>query len=140
MKLSLALAAASLASSRPALASVSWTSLVEVTDLSKPLEEAASINKSPGALAVIDAAERDPGTRTAMVVENGMVVASYIRENVEADEPRLATNITGSVTATLLMGIMLDEGMLSSVHDTLGEIFADEDVWEGVTDVAFRKV
>ena len=62
-----------------------------VTDLSKPLEEAASINKSPGALAVIHAAERDPGIRTAMVVENGMIVASYVREDVEADEPWLAT-------------------------------------------------
>ena len=79
MKLSIATAAASaIASSRPALASFSGSPSL---DLSKPLEDSPSLNQSPGALAVINAAQSDPATRTAMVLEDGKIVASFVRDD-----------------------------------------------------------
>ena len=108
-------------------------------DLSKELKESPTINKSPGALAVLEAAEADPDIRTAIVIEDGQIVASYVRDGVDQDEPVYINSVTKSITS-LLYGILIDEGYLDSVHVTLGEIFTDESDWEGVPDVEFRKV
>lgn len=131
-----AAAATAIASGQPALAIFSGSS--NTLDLSKDLEDAPSLNKSSGALTVIEAAESDPAIRTAMVLEDGKVVASYVRDGVDPDDPYIVHSVTKSVTS-LLIGILLDEGALSSLDETLGDVFNDESIWDDVPDVEFRK-
>jgi hypothetical protein len=136
MKLSFApTAVLAVAASRHVLATTS-----PVLDLSKELETAPHLNESPGALAVAAAARGHPAVRTALVVEGGRIVASYVREGVDPDAPYQTNAVTMSVAASLIVGILLDEGALRSVNETLGEIFTNESAWEGVPDVDFRKV
>lgn len=73
-----------------------------------------------------------------MVIDDGQVVISYARDDVDPNEPYQVHSVTKSVTS-LLIGVLVDAGDLS-VHDTLGQIFTNETTWEGVEDVEFRKV
>jgi CubicO group peptidase (beta-lactamase class C family) len=109
-----------------------------ILDLSKELVESPSINKSPGALNILEFIEGTPNARTLMVIDDGQIVVSYARDDVDPNEPYQVHSVTKSVTS-LLIGLLVDNGDLS-VNDTLGQIFTNETIWEGVEDVEFRKV
>ncbi|KAK1735405.1 beta-lactamase [Skeletonema marinoi] len=111
-----------------------------VIDLSQdiPRDEAA-ISSSPGSKAVQEAAAEDPLLRNAMVIENGSIVSSYHRDDVDPNETHEVNSVTKS-WMSLLFGIMVDDGLLS-LDTTLGEIFSNDDEWADVTDGStdFRK-
>lgn len=107
-------------------------------DLSKELVESPSINKSPGALNILEFIKGTPNARTLMIIDDGQIVVSYARDDVDPNEPYQVHSVTKSVTS-LLIGLLVDNGDLS-VNDTLGQIFTNETIWEGVEDVEFRKV
>ena len=112
-----------------------------IIDLSKDFELSSFHNQSPGAQKVIEQAETSLTIKSVLVIEGGKLVASYYRRFpfVDPTEPLIVHSITKSVVS-LLMGILLRDGSLSSLDETLGDIFTDEKVWEGVPDVANRKV
>lgn len=111
-------------------------------DLSIDLEEAPSLNASPGADAVNKAAAADPFIRTSFVLEHGKIVSSYVRDGVDPQIPWQAWSTTKS-WVSLLTGVMLHDGSLASLNETLGEIFPDETLWAGLSDgdddAAFRR-
>lgn len=109
-----------------------------ILDLSKDLVESPSINNSPSAINILDFIKGTPNARTLMVIDDGQVVISYARDDVDPNEPYQVHSVTKSVTS-LLIGVLVDAGDLS-VNDTLGQIFTNETTWEGVEDVEFRKV
>jgi len=112
-----------------------------VIDLTRdlvPHDTTDVLKESPGAKAVIEAAAADPLIRTAMVLENGKIVAEYVRGDVDPNVPYQIWSSTKSVMG-LLIGMAVQEGMLK-VDDTLGDIFPDDTgAWINVTDVDFRK-
>eukprot|EP00984_Skeletonema_dohrnii_P008572 scaffold3169_cov117-Skeletonema_dohrnii-CCMP3373.AAC.2 len=111
-----------------------------IIDLSQdiPRDEAA-ISSSPGSKAVQEAAAEDPLLRNAMVLENGSIVSSYLRDDVDLNEIHLMHSVIKS-WMSLLFGIMVDDGLLS-LDTTLGEIFQNDQAWADVTDGStdFRK-
>jgi Beta-lactamase len=107
-------------------------------DLSKDFEESPSINQSPGAVAILNAANALPNIRTLMVLEDGEIVASYARDNVDSNEPYQIHSVTKSITS-LLMGILIDDGAIS-LNETLGQIFTNETTWQDIEDADYRKV
>ena len=109
-----------------------------ILDLSKDLVESPFINNSPSALNILEFIKGTPNARTLMVIDDGQVVISYARDDVDPNEPYQVHSVTKSVTS-LLIGVLVDAGDLS-VNDTLGQIFTNETIWEGVEDVEFRKV
>lgn len=109
-----------------------------ILDLSKDLVESPSINNSPSAVNILEFMKGTPNARTLMVIDDGQVVISYARDDVDPNEPYQVHSVTKSVTS-LLIGVLVDAGDLS-VNDTLGQIFTNETTWEGVEDVEFRKV
>lgn len=111
-----------------------------IVDLSRDLtEDTAAMTKSPGALAIYKIASNDPSIRTTIVLERGKVVAKYIRDDVDSDDPFHVWSVTKS-WMSLLVGILVDRSLLA-VNETLGEIFQDESDWADVTDdtTDFRK-
>ena len=74
-----------------------------------------------------------------MVIENGSIVSSYHRDDVDPNETHEVNSVTKS-WMSLLFGIMVDDGLLS-LDTTLGEIFSNDDEWADVTDGStdFRK-
>lgn len=108
-----------------------------ILDLSKDFVESLSINQSPSALAIDDVLHASPNVRTFMVIDGGEIVVSYARDDVDPGEPYEVFSVTKSVTS-LLIGILIDENA-TSVDETLGEIFTNETIWEGVDDADYRK-
>ena len=74
-----------------------------------------------------------------MVIENGSIVSSYIRDDADPNET-LQTNSVTKSWMSLLIGILVEDGLLS-LDTTLGEIFTDDEEWSDVTDGStdFRK-
>jgi len=74
-----------------------------------------------------------------MVIENGSIVSSYLRDDVDPNETHHVNSVTKG-WESLLFGIMVDDGLLS-LDTTLGEIFSDDEAWADVTDGStdFRK-
>jgi len=104
-----------------------------IVDLSQDLvEDADAMATSLGAVAVMTAASSDLLIRTTLVLENGKIVAKYIRDDVEENEPNHVWSTTKSWTS-LLIGLLVDEGLLE-IEDTLGDIFKDDDAWSQVLD------
>jgi len=115
---------------------------VTIADLSQDFpEDAAAMASSPGSMAIHDIASNDPLIRAAVVLEKGIVVAKYIREDVDAETPFQVWSTTKS-WISLLIGILVDHNLLS-INETLGDIFAnDSSAWDDVTEIetiAFRK-
>lgn len=109
-----------------------------IVDLSQDLEDSSTISDaSPGAVAVREAALSDEFIRTALVLEDGKVVASYVRDGIDPDEPFQCWSTTKSWTS-LLTGLAVQDSSLK-LTETLGEIFPDEGFWANATDVEFRK-
>jgi len=112
-----------------------------VIDLSQdlvPQDTTDVLKESPGAKAVIEAATADPLIRTAMVLENGNIVAEYLRDDVDPTVPYQVWSVTKSWTS-MLIGLAIQDGVLK-VDDTLGDIFPDDTgAWVNVTDADFRK-
>ena len=77
------------------------------------------------------------GIRTIMVLEDGKVVAKYIRDDVDENKPFNVKSVTKSWTS-LLIGMIIEEGKLS-LNTTLGSIFPNESAWELSDEVDFRK-
>eukprot|EP00984_Skeletonema_dohrnii_P004524 scaffold1600_cov79-Skeletonema_dohrnii-CCMP3373.AAC.4 len=111
-----------------------------IIDLSQdiPRDEAA-ISSSPGSKAVQEAAAEDPLFRNVMVIENGSIVSSYHRDDVDPNETHEVRSVTKS-WISLLIGLLMDDGLLS-LDTTLGEIFSNDEAWADVTDGStdFRK-
>ena len=74
-----------------------------------------------------------------MVIENGSIVASYLRDDVDPNEPVDVQSATKS-WMSLLFGTLVDDGLLS-LDETLGDIFPEDDAWADVSDGStdFRK-
>jgi len=111
-----------------------------IIDLSQDIpQDDAAMSSSPGALAIQQAALQDPFTRSAIVIEDGDIVASYYRDDVDPNEDFPVHSVTKSWTS-LLFGIMIDNGLLS-LDETLGDIFPSSKAWSDVTDgsIDFRK-
>jgi CubicO group peptidase (beta-lactamase class C family) len=88
-------------------------------------------------MAVNFAAMTYSAIRTAMVLEGGKIVASYVRDGVDGGALFDAYSTTKS-WVSMLVGILIDEGKLT-VTTTLGDIFRNQTVWAAVGDVDFRK-
>ena len=74
-----------------------------------------------------------------MVIENGSIVASYLRDDVDPEEPARVYSATKS-WISFLFGTLVDDGLLS-LDETLGDIFPEDDAWADVSDGStdFRK-
>ena len=109
-----------------------------VVDLSKELEvDESAVSSSPGSMAINDYASSNPLIRTMMVLQDGKVVAKYVREDVDENVPNDTNSVTKSWTS-LIMGMLIDEGKIA-LNSTLGSIFTDEQTWEDVPDSEIRK-
>jgi len=74
-----------------------------------------------------------------IVVENGKIVSSYVREDVDPTKPFQIWSATKSWIG-LLVGIMLRDGQIKSLDESLGDIFINETDWNTVTnETNFRK-
>lgn len=114
------------------------SSATTIVDLSDELSvDQGAIDTSPGSMAVNFAAATYSAIRTAMVLEGGKIVASYVRDGVDGDALFDAYSTTKS-WISMLVGILIDEGKLT-VTTTLGDIFRNQTVWAAVGDVDFRK-
>ena len=92
------------------------------TDLSQELvHDTDAITTSPGSAAVNETAAKDPFIRSAIVLEKGKVVAKYIRDDVDENEPHHVWSVTKSWTS-LLIGMLIESGDLS-LNETLKDIF-----------------
>ena len=72
-----------------------------------------------------------------MVLEDGKVVAKYVREDVDENVPYAVNSVTKSWTS-LIVGMLIDEGKIS-LDSTLGSIFTDKQTWEDIPDTEIRK-
>jgi len=109
-----------------------------IIDLSKDFEvDDAAVKSSPGSQAIMELCKNLPGIRTFMVLEDGKVVAKYIRDDVDENKPFNVQSVTKSWTS-LLIGMIIEEGKLS-LDTTLGSIFPNESAWELSDEVDFRK-
>ena len=111
-----------------------------IIDLSKDLEfDDDAIRSSPGSLAIKYLASSDSNVRAAMVLEGGKVVSSYIRDDVDPNEPFHVHSLTKGLI-TLLIGMLIDEseGKLT-LETSLGDVFTNSSVWEGMEDSELRK-
>jgi len=74
-----------------------------------------------------------------MVIENGTIVSSYVRDDVDPKEPADVYSVTKG-WISFLFGTLVHDGKLS-LDETLGDIFPDDDSWASVTDGStdFRK-
>lgn len=107
-----------------------------VVDLSIDLET-APLN-TEGGEAITAAAAADPEIRRALVLEHGTIVADYVRDGVDPEEPFPIWAVTKSWMG-LLSGMLIESNKLS-LDNTLGDIFADvENAWSNATDVDVRK-
>ena len=116
------------------------TAAATIIDLSKDLpEDTAAMEFSEGAKAMEQAAIAEPAIRAAVVMENGKIVSSYYREDVNPSDSSPIFSATKSWTG-MMIGLLVDDGLLS-VHQTLGEIFPEDEAWTDVTDGTedFRK-
>ena len=108
-------------------------STATIIDLSKDLpEDTAAMKFSEGAKAMEQAATAEPNIRAAIVMEKGKIVSSYYREDVNPSDSSPVFSATKSWMG-LLIGLLVDDGLLS-VHQTLGEIFTEDEAWTDVTD------
>ena len=78
-----------------------------------------------------------PDIASALVLERGKVVASYVRTGVDPGTPLQIYSCTKNWVG-LMTGIAMDAGLLS-LDDTLGDIFIDDIVWNNMTEVDHRK-
>merc|ERR1719271_941367 len=106
------------------LLAVTWSASAltgTVVDLSLPLEYAGGHNESPGAIQFKDSLSTTPAVRSAIVLEDGKIVASYFRDDVEPED-------TGPVFSTTKswISILVDDRLLD-LDDALGDVFPDED-------------
>ena len=67
-----------------------------------------------------------------MVLENGSIVSSYTRHDVDPSDTFDIMSVTKGLVS-LLFGMLVDDGLLS-LDDTLGDIFQDDAAWAGVND------
>lgn len=119
-------------------ASAAESSPATVVDLSKELEvDGTAVSSSPGSMEVNNYASSNPLIRTMMVLEDGKVVAKYVREDVDENVPYIVNSVTKS-WISLIVGMMIDEGNIS-LESTLGSIFTDEQTWEDIPDTEIRK-
>jgi CubicO group peptidase (beta-lactamase class C family) len=90
-------------------------------------------------MAVQHAASQDPNMRAFMVIENGSIVSSYLRDDVDPKEPYETQSVTKS-WMSFLVGTLVDDGLLS-LDKTLGDICPEDDAWADVNDGStnFRK-
>lgn len=119
-----------------------------IVDLSTDFAESKHFNQSPGAHLVNAVARATPDLATALVLEHGRIVSSYVRDGFEVNTRIPLWSCTKSWTS-LLIGHLIDDsgGRNLSLNETLGEVFTDKSVWEAVaiaqdnnmTDVEFRK-
>ena len=114
------------------LLAVTWSASAltgTVVDLSLPLEYAGGHNESPGAIQFKDSLSTTPAVRSAIVLEDGKIVASYFRDDVEPEDTGPVFSTTKS-WISLLVGILVDDGLLD-LDDALGDVFPDEDgtIW-----------
>ena len=74
-----------------------------------------------------------------MVIENGSIVASYLRDDVDPNEPHDVQSVAKS-WMSFLFGTLVDDGLLS-LDETLGDIFPEDEAWADVSDGStdFRK-
>ena len=101
-----------------------------IVDLSTDLRYSDSHNASPGAQSLLDAINSSTDNiRTVMVLERGQIVASYIRDDIDASDTYNIYSATKSFMS-LLVGILMDDGSLS-LDDTLGDVFTNT-AWEKV--------
>mmetsp|Transcript_17887 Transcript_17887/g.32391 ORF Transcript_17887/g.32391 Transcript_17887/m.32391 type:complete len:395 (-) Transcript_17887:243-1427(-) len=120
-----------------AIAAVAATSIV---DLSVDLETSGQIETNTGAQVLNQVLAEFPHVRTGLVLEDGRIVAEYVRDGINASEPWYAWSVTKS-WISLLIGMMVDSGLIS-LEETLYDIWPeDEAVWSKVTgvNVEFRK-
>ena len=110
-----------------------------MVDLSNDFEiDEAAVRSSPGSRAVKEfAVEEDPTIYSVLVLEGGKVVASYLRDGTESTDIFQIWSATKGLI-TLAIGMLVDEGKLT-VETTLGEIWDDPLVWEGINEAEFRK-
>lgn len=110
-----------------------------LVDLSVDFETSSNLGNSAGADQITAVAKATPDIATALVLEHGKIVASYVREGFDPDTPLHIWSCTKSWTS-LLIGVLVESGLLA-LDESLGEIFTDEAVWANVTDEeeSFRK-
>ena len=114
------------------------SSAASIVDLSKDLEvDDAAVKSSPGSQAIMEYGKNSTLVRTVMVLEDGKVVAKYIRDDVDENKPHDVRSVTKSWTS-LLIGMIIEEGKLS-LNTTLGSIFPNETAWELSDEKDFRK-
>ena len=114
------------------------SSAASIVDLSKDLEvDDAAVKSSPGSQAIMEYGKNSTRVRTVMVLEDGKVVAKYIRDDVDENKPHDVRSVTKSWTS-LLIGMIIEEGKLS-LNTTLGSIFPNETAWELADEKDFRK-
>jgi len=109
-----------------------------VIDLSQDFVTANLDN--PGAKAIAEVSAAAPPVRRTLVLENGRIVANYVRGDVIPGRLVHLWSATKSITS-LLIGLLVDSGQLS-VNDTLGDIFSnDSPAWDDLnaTEAAFTK-
>jgi CubicO group peptidase (beta-lactamase class C family) len=106
-----------------------------VVDLSMDFETSNLDNPGADMVAAVAAATQD--ISSALVLEHGKIVANYVREGVDPNEPLPLWSVTKS-WISLLVGLAIESGVLT-LNETLGDIFTDEAVWTNVTEADFRK-
>ena len=110
-----------------------------IVDLSKDFEvDDAAVKSSPGSQAIMEYGKNKTLIRTIMVLDDGKVVAKYIRDDVDENKPHDVMSVTKSWTS-LLIGMIIEEGKLS-LNTTLGSIFPNESAWELSDEADFRKL
>ena len=112
-----------------------------IVDLSQDIpQDEAAIATSPGAAAIQEAALQDPLVRAVIVLEDGDIVSSYYRDDVDPKRGFFNVHSVTKSWMSLLLGIMVKEGLLS-LDETLSDIFPDDNAWADVIDgsIDFRK-
>lgn len=110
----------------------------EIVDLSLPQFALSPVlNNNQGATEVLELATSTPEIRTILVLEQGKVVAEYVRHDVNPSTPNLVHSVTKSWMG-LAIGMMVQDGVLD-VDETLGDIFNDPNLWQGMRDRDIRQ-
>ncbi|KAL3906445.1 MAG: hypothetical protein SGARI_004006 [Bacillariaceae sp.] len=117
----------------------SGAAATNVVDLSVDLETSAQVDSNSGAQVLNQVLSERPHVRAGLVLEDGRIVAEYVREDVNVSMPWYVWSITKS-WMSLLIGKLVESGSLS-LEDTLYNIWPDEALWANVTgsNVDFRK-
>lgn len=116
---------------------VSFSKAVPIYDLSKEYPVSDDLNTSPETKDMFAFSGSDPDVDAFVAIECGEIVGEYYDEGKDKDSQFQLWSMTKTWSG-MIVGVMEKAGLIS-VTETLGDIWPNDTLWEGIDDAEDRK-